>query len=288
MKVLVTGGGGQLARSLVRKAAASGGGAAVVALPRAELDVRDPDAVLAAIVRHAPDVVINAAAFTAVDAAESAPTLAAAINAGGAGNVAHACAACGVRLLHVSTDYVFGGGRGPGAPIPEDAPTAPLNAYGRGKAEGERRVRVAGGTVVRTSWLFSAEGRGFVHAILGAARRQGELRVVADQHGRPTWAPDLADALLALAARPERPTCVHVCGAGVTTWHAFACAIVEEARARGPIACERVVAISSEERASPARRPAYAVLATERAEALGLPIRPWRPGLARTVAEVLA
>ena len=282
MKLLVTGSRGQLGRSLVRRATSE----TIVALPHRMLDICDPAAVAAALAHHAPDVVINTAAFTGVDAAETAPERAFAINAEGAGHVARACADRGIPLLHVSTDYVFSGDGT--TPIPENTEPAPVNAYGRSKAEGERRVRAAGGTVVRTSWLFAAFGPGFVQTIMELATRERELRVVDDQHGRPTWALDLADALLDLAALRDRPAYIHVCGAGATTWHAFAAAIVETVRTFRPIACERVVPITSAERASLARRPAYSVLDTSRAEALGLPIRPWRPGLARTVAEALA
>ncbi len=282
MKLLVTGGGGQLGRSLVRR----GGAHTVIALPRSKLDIRDPGAIEAALAAHAPDVVINAAGFTGVDAAELAPALASEVNARAAGLVACACAERGVPLLHVSTDYVFDG---EGArPIAEGAIPAPLNAYGRSKAEGEQRVRDAGGTVVRTSWMFAAAGPSFVHTITRLALRDRQLRVVADQHGRPTWAPDLADALIALAAMPDRPPCVHVCGDGAATWHEFAAAIVEGVRMYRTIPCERVVPITTAEYVTPARRPAYSVLDTTLARELGLPIRPWRSGLARTLAEELA
>ncbi len=282
MKLLVTGSRGQLGRSLVRQATNQ----TIVALPHHTLDICDPTAVADALVHHAPDVVINTAAFTGVDAAEAAPERAFAVNADGAGHIARACADRGIPLLHVSTDYVFGGDGT--VSITEDTVPAPVNVYGRSKAEGERRVRAAGGTVVRTSWLFAAWGPGFVQTIMELATRERELRVVVEQHGRPTWAHDLADALLALAVLRDRPACIHVCGAGATTWHGFAAAIVETVRTIRPIACERVVAITSAERASRARRPAYSVLDTSRAEALGVPIRSWRTGLARTIAESLA
>lgn len=282
MKFLVTGGGGQLGRSLVKRAGAH----AVIALPRARLDIRDAGAIAAALATHAPDAVINAAGFTGVDAAEDAPALASEVNSWAAGLVARACAERAVPLLHVSSDYVFAGDGD--RPITEDAEVAPRTAYGRSKAEGERRVLDAGGTVVRTSWLFAAFGPSFVQTITRLAQHERELRVVADQHGRPTWAPDLADALFALAALRERPSCVHVCGAGATTWHAFAAAIVEGVRTYRPITCQRVVPITTAEHAAPAPRPAYSVLDTSLAERLGLPIRPWRAGLARTLAEELA
>lgn len=284
MKLVVTGGRGQLGRSLVRRAS----GREVRALSRAELDICDPSAIADALARHAPDVVINAAAVTAVDAAELAPDRAFAVNAAGAGQVARACAARGIPLLHLSSDYVFDGGAS--TPIPEHAATAPLNAYGRSKARGEDEARAAGATIVRTSWLFDGAVRepgGFVQTIIGLALRERELRVVDDQRGRPTWADDLADALLALAALPARPPCIHVCGAEPTTWHGFAVAIVEHVAAHRPVTCERVVPIASSERAAAARRPAYSVLDTTLAERLAIPIRSWRPGLARTVAEVL-
>lgn len=284
MRILVTGGRGQLGRSLVRCGRANGH--EVVALGRDVLDVRVPDHIARHLDVVAPTLVISAAAYTAVDRAEAEPALAFAINAEGAGNVARACLARGIPLLHLSTDYVFDGTQA--EPYREDAPVRPLGVYGASKARGEALVREAGGTVVRTSWLFGAGGPSFVHAILRRARHERVLRVVADQRGCPTWTDDLAQVLLQLGALPAREATYHACGAEPTTWHAFAQAIVDEAHRHRSLACERVEPITSADYPTAARRPASSVLDTSRLGALGLQLPSWRAGLARVVAEELS
>ncbi len=279
MKLLVTGGRGQLGRSLVRAAAARGD--AVVALARDTLDITVPAQIAAALRAHAPAVVINGAAYTAVDRAEAERDRAFAVNADGAGQIARACAAASVPLLHVSTDYVFDGTAT--RPYREDDPASPINVYGASKAAGERQVLDAGGVVVRTSWLFGEGGPSFVHSMLRLARERPSLRVVADQHGCPTCADDLAAALLELATR-ERGGIYHACGDGPTTWHGFATAIVDEARRHTALACERVEPITTAEYPTPARRPAYSVLDTGRLRALGITVPSWRSGLRRVIA----
>ena len=280
MKVLVTGGRGQLGRSVLARGRARGH--EVWAPDVDELDICDP-AQVARVAGHA--LVINAAAYTAVDKAETERDRAFAINRDGAGHLARACAECGIRFLHVSTDYVFDGTGT--RPYREDDPIAPLGVYGASKAEGEQAVHEAGGTVVRTSWLFAEGGPSFVHTMLRLAKDRPVLRVVADQHGCPTYAGDLADALLALGKLPTIAATYHYCNAGAATWHAFATAIVDEARRRVPLACERIEAITTAEYPTPARRPAYSVLDTERIRQAGIVPPPWQAGLARVVAHAL-
>jgi dTDP-4-dehydrorhamnose reductase len=280
MKLLVTGGRGQLGRALVRRAGAH---AAEVRAPDVdEVDICDPTRVARALASFSPDAVINAAAYTAVDKAETEPDRAYGVNAEGAGMLAQVCAARGVRLLHISTDYVFDGSAT--RPYREDDPIAPLGVYGASKAAGERAVHAAGGTVVRTSWLFGAGGPSFVHTMLRLAAERPVLRVVADQHGCPAWSDDLADALLALARRPALEPTYHFCNAGPTTWHGFATAIVAEARRHRALACERIEAIPTSEFPTPARRPVYSVLDTARLQALGIVPPPWTTGLANMIA----
>ncbi|MEZ4404381.1 MAG: dTDP-4-dehydrorhamnose reductase [Kofleriaceae bacterium] len=268
MTVLVLGGGGQLGRAVARLPG-------VRALPRADLDVTDAVAVADALDLHAPRAVIDAAAYTAVDQAERDRLAAFAVNATGAAVVARACAARGVRCLYVSTDHVFDGPAG--SPRAEDDPVAPANVYGASKAAGERAVRAAGGIVVRTSWLFADDGWGFVPAIARAALAGRPLRVVADRVGRPTYAGDLAQALMALVDAP--PATYHYAGAEVVSWHQLACAIVEALGRPVPI---EAIPAAAWPHAAP--RPTHGGLATGALAALGLTPPSWRPGLARVVA----
>lgn len=286
MKILVTGGNGQLGRSVVRRGGAAGH--AVVALDVDRLDIASPGAakmIARQLDATTPDLVINAAAYTAVDKAESERERAFAVNAAGAGLLAQICATHRVPLLHVSTDYVFDGTSR--APYRENDPVAPLGVYGASKAAGEAQVHAAGGTVVRTSWLFAARGPSFVQTMVRLATERPVLRIVADQHGCPTFAEDLADALIALGAIPERASTYHACNPGATTWHAFARAIVEKARQFRDLACTNIEAITTADYPTPARRPAYSVLDTSRLNALGIALPPWDAGLERVIAEDL-
>jgi len=271
--LLIFGGGGQLGRALARAAPGA------TALAHAACDVTDPDEVAAALDGHAPTAVINAAAYTAVDRAEGDRLAAFAVNATGAGVVARACAARGVPSSYVSTDHVFDGALG--RPARENDPVAPANVYGASKAAGERAVRAAGGTVVRTSWLFAPDGWGFVPAIVRAALAGEPIRAVADRVGRPTAVDDLARALVALGAAP--PDVYHYAGAGETTWHGLACAIVAALGVDVPVA-----PIASAAWPTAAPRPTSSVLATARVEALGIAVPSWRPALADAVAALAA
>lgn len=270
---MVLGAGGQLGRAVRR--AARGAGRPCVGLDRAACDVTDATQVEAALARHRPGTVINCAAYTAVDRAEGDPAAAFAVNATAAGVVARAGAAAGARSLYVSTDHVFAGDLD--RPYDEDDAVAPVNAYGASKAAGEREVRAAGGTVVRTSWLFAPDGWGFVPAIVRAVVRGDAVRAVADRHGRPTGVDDLAAALLALVDAPAGT--YHVAGAGATSWYGLACAIVDALGA--DVVVEPIAAAAWP---AAAARPRAAVLSTARVEALGLAVPSWRPALAHAVA----
>ncbi|MFN0252028.1 MAG: dTDP-4-dehydrorhamnose reductase [Kofleriaceae bacterium] len=280
MTILVTGAGGQLGRSLQTRTG-------VVGLDSARLDIRDEEQIESAFARYTPTVVINAAAYTAVDKAESEPALAVAVNRDGASLLALACARRRVRFLHVSSDYVFDGRSL--VPYRENDEVGPLGVYGASKAEGEQRVHEAGGTVVRTSWMFGEGGPSFVHTMLRIAKERSVLRVVADQHGRPTYAGDLADALVALASRPAWASTYHFSNAGVTTWHAFAVDIIAEARRLGArLSCEHIEAITSDSYPMTAKRPQYSVLDTTRIEEeQGIVPPHWEVGLRRVVADEL-
>jgi dTDP-4-dehydrorhamnose reductase len=260
----------------------------VSALDHAALDVADPDAVSRLfddLEDGPPDVLVNAAAFTAVDRCESEWEHALAVNGAGPGHLAELCAKTGTRLVHVSTDYVFDGEAT--TPYAETVALAPRSAYGRSKAEGERRVlaTLPSAIVVRTSWVFGP-GRNFVGAILRQAilRRsgaaEGPLQVVDDQLGCPTYAADLAEGLLALARAAERSDAVrgvyHLANAGAITWWDFARQILDTCG----FADLRIERIKSDALDLPAPRPRYSVLDCGRAEALGVRLRGWQAALA--------
>ena len=275
MRVLITGAAGMLGQDLV--GASVGAGHVLAALPRAELDITDPDAVESAVRAARPDVVFNCAAYTNVDGCETNVETALAVNGEGAGNVARAGAGAGAWIVHVSSDYVFDGAKR--EPYAESDAPAPLSQYGRSKLAGERAVAQAapnGHTIVRSSWLFGAHGPCFPSTILRLAGERDQLSVVDDQVGCPTFTAHLAGALLALGA--ERPVgVVHVAAAGQCSWYEFAEAIVEAAG----VACE-VRPGRTEDLGRPAPRPAYSVLRSERAGAPSLP--DWREGLAGFIA----
>ena len=293
MKLLVTGAGGQLATELVRRAGVN----QVIALARTEIDIADAAAVFKAVENIAPDAVVNAAAYTAVDRAESEAELAFAANRDGPAHLAAACAARGIPLLHVSTDYVFDGAKA-GAYTEEDPPgPGPLGVYGQSKAEGEAAVRAAlpEHIILRTSWIFSAHGNNFVKTMLRLAGERDELRVVADQQGCPTAAGDLATAILAMlplaigyGGRGGRWGTYHFCQPDATAWHGFAEAIVDQARAAGAqIRAQRIVPITTAEYPTPAKRPANSVLdCAKLTSVFGIQPRPWRVSLHEVIQEL--
>lgn len=272
MKILITGAGGMLGQRLAALPD-------VTALDRRALDITDAPAVPGAIAGY--DIVINAAGWTDVDAAETHEAQATAINGHGPANLAAACAETGAVLVHVSTDYVFGGFAT--SPIPEDAPTAPLNAYGRSKLAGEEavlRLLPERGYVVRTAWLYDREGRNFLTTMLRLAADRPTLDVVDDQRGQPTAAPALAAQLLALAQAAHRRTApagiYHGTASGETTWFGLA----REIFALAGLDPDRVRPTTSDRFPRPALRPAYSVLGHRRWAAAGLSPQPdWRDEL---------
>ncbi len=280
MKVLVTGAEGQLGQALCRRL----GGDLAWAGGRAELDVRDADAVRTLVEEIRPDVVINASAYNQVDAAEAEPGEAMAVNAEGPLHLARACRDHGALIVHVSTDYVFDGRRS--EPYGEEDRPNPTSAYGVSKLAGELLVASAAPEylLVRTSGVFGAggskgKGGSFVERILARARAGEPLRVVADQVFSPTYAPDLAAGMLSLVEARARGL-FHLTNQGACTWNEMATAALEMAGPRVP-----VQAIRTEDLGAPARRPAYSVLDNARYRALGLaPLRPWREALREMLA----
>lgn len=292
MTIVLTGADGQVGREIARRAA----GAGLLALNRAALDITDARAVYRTLERSGARLVINAAAYTAVDRAEQEPEAAFAVNRDGAAHLAGACARLGIPLLHLSTDYVFSGTRCGG--YREDDPVAPLGVYGRSKWEGERAVRerLPVHLILRVSWVFGSHGHNFVKTILRLAREREELRVVADQHGCPTHAGAIAGAVLSLAetaARRAFPALrgqggfwgtYHYCGTPPTTWHGFACAIVAQARRFEPLRVREILPITTAEYPTAATRPANSVLDCSRLrERFGIVPRPWEAGLAEVL-----
>jgi len=287
--LLITGARGQLGSDLV--AAASAAGLPVRAFGWAELDVTDADAVEHALAAFAHDattddvhgtaVVINAAAYTAVDAAESDVVTAYAVNAAGPGNLATAAARLGLGFIHVSTDYVF-----PGdgiRPYEVDDPTGPRSVYGASKLAGEQAALAAypEAHVVRTAWVWGTTGANFVKTMAALEATRPTLSVVDDQRGTPTYSADLAAGLLELAAHPGPGGVLHATNGGETTWFGFARAIFSELGADP----ERVQPTTSDKFPRPAPRPAYSVLSQAAWVSAGLtPLRPWRAALAAAFA----
>jgi len=292
-RILVTGKGGQLATGLEAALPARGFAPILVGQPEFEFDM--PETVVAGFAAARPDAVVNCAAWTAVDAAEDEEAAAFRANALGPAQVAALCARAGVPLIQISTDYVFDGRKG--APYTEDDPPCPLGAYGRTKLAGEWAA-LAGServTVLRTAWVFAPMGKNFVRTMLTAGAQRPSLRVVADQHGCPTAAPDLADAIAGVLARirdtgwrADYRGVFHAAGGGETNWHGFAKAIFEAA---GPFGGPRphVEPIATSDYPTKAVRPTDGRLNCGRlARVFGVTLPHWRDGLARVMRELHA
>jgi dTDP-4-dehydrorhamnose reductase len=279
--ILITGANGQLGCELVHALAPHGD---ILAADRARLDLADPDAIVAAMRGARPALVVNAGAYTAVDRAEKEAVIAHTINGRAPGILAEEAKRLGALVIHYSTDYVFDGART--TPYEEDAPPTPLNVYGASKLEGERAIAASGARalVFRTSWVYGLRGANFLRTIRRLAAERDELRIVADQIGVPNWCRDLAQATArivgdGLAAAAERAGPYHLSAHGRASWHEFACAILAGTDA------PRVVPITTAEYPTPARRPAYGVLATAKFEAaFGFALPHWRDALARCLA----
>jgi dTDP-4-dehydrorhamnose reductase len=290
MKLLVLGARGQVGQELCRLGWPAG--YEVAGFDRDRVDITRPEAVVAALAREQPDIVVNAAAYTAVDRAESEPEAAWAGNCTGPANLAAACADDGIPLIHISTDYVFDGTKT--GPYREDDPAAPLGVYAESKEAGDRAVRevLPQHVILRTAWVYAAHGHNFVKTMLRLAGERPVLRVVADQTGSPTSAADIAGAIGVIvqqvAAGNRRWGTYNFAGGGAVTWHGFAAAIFEEAAPwRGPP--PRVEAIATAEYPTPARRPANCVLdCTRIGETFGIVPRPWREALVDVIREIYA
>lgn len=276
MRLLVVGAYGMLGREVVASAAAAGH--TVIERDVDSIDIVDAEFTNDVVAGDAPDAIVNCAAFTDVDGAEDQEDVALAVNGTGAGNLAHAAAAAGARIVHLSTDYVFPGDAT--EPYVESSPTGPRSAYGRTKLAGELEVAAANPNhaIARTAWLFGAHGKNFVDTILRLAAERETLQVVDDQEGCPTWAGHLAPALVTLAER-DATGVFHTAGGGRCTWFDLA----REALAATGSTCT-VEPTTTDAFPRPAPRPAFSVLETERG-ADGVLLPPWREGLAGFLAE---
>jgi dTDP-4-dehydrorhamnose reductase len=273
--ILVTGANGQLGSEL-REQAAMHGQHRFVFNDRDEVDITNPNEVDACFDQFKPDYCVNCAAYTAVDKAETEQELAFRINADAVRNLATACTRTGAKFLHISTDYVFDG-RGT-APYAETDPTNPPSVYGQSKLQGEAEALKANPAtlIIRTSWVYSQYGHNFVKTMLRLMQSRPEIGVVADQQGSPTYAADLAEAILHIIdSGTWQPQLYHFSNAGAVSWHGFAQAIKEGSGA----ACT-VKPITTAEYPTPAARPAYSVLNTEKIQqAYGIKLKPWRESL---------
>lgn len=286
MRVFVTGAGGQLGRDASRLAPSLG--VDVFALGRADLDITDAAAVRASLEALRPDVILNAAAYTAVDRAEAEPDAAMAVNRDGARFLAEAAGERGIPIVQVSTDYVFDGEND--APYEPDDATAPLSVYGASKAAGERAVRAAtdAHVILRTAWVFSRYDGNFVATMLRLGAERDRLAVVADQWGHPTAAADLARAALVVCQRALDGVAgtFHVAGAELATWHDLAVATIGEAERQGRLAAVPVDPIPTAAYPTAARRPRRVELAMASSlDALGLAPLDWRAALAEVVRQ---
>jgi dTDP-4-dehydrorhamnose reductase len=285
--ILVTGGTGQVATELAARAA-------VHRVGRPAFDFDHPETIDAVFHAVTPTLVVNAAAWTAVDAAEANQEAALRANRDGPARLAQLCAAADVPLIHISTDYVFDGAKG--APYVETDPTSPIGTYGSSKLAGEEAVLAAGGKalILRTSWVYAAIGKNFIRTMLGAALKTNNLKVVMDQKGCPTNAGDLADAILGIAAlievgwQPAYGGVFNAAGTGSASWYEFAMAAFKEAARHGrPM--PNVTPITTAEWPTPTKRPADSRLdCSKLARVFGVALPDWQPSLARTVDAIVA
>ncbi len=296
MKILLLGKGGQVGWELQRALATLG---ELVALDfdstDFSADFSKPESLAATIRTIAPQIIVNSAAHTAVDKAESEPELARAINATAPGVLAREAASCGAWLLHYSTDYVFDGSGT--KPWVEDSPTGPLSVYGRTKLEGEQAIRASGcrHLILRTSWVYAARGGNFAKTMLRLAKERDQLSVIDDQIGAPTGAELLADlsahALRSALQRPEVAGTYHAVAAGETSWHGYASHVIDFARRAGQpikVAATAISAVPTTAFPTPAKRPASSRMATNKLrDTFGVTLPDWRVGVDRMLTEVL-
>jgi len=292
MRILLTGANGQVGRELSNRGGQRG--FEVLALDRSDLDITDQVSVGREVNRSSLSLVVNAAGYTAVDEAESEPELAFAVNRDGPAYLASACEKVGIPLVHISTDYVFDGQKQ--GDYFETDPVSPLSVYGKSKAAGEEEVSklLREYLILRTGWVYGVHGHNFVKTMLRLGREREVVQVVDDQYGCPTYAADLAETILRIAAQLQEGRQIiwgtyHYCGKGVTTWHGFAEEIFRLASGDSSLKVKRVEPISTSEYPTPAKRPANSVLDCSLVEKeFGIRSRPWSESLARMIKEMFS
>ncbi|UMO88802.1 dTDP-4-dehydrorhamnose reductase [Pectobacterium sp. PL64] len=284
MNVLLTGSNGQLGRCFQDRLPA---GWQVWATDTAELDITDYAKVLAAVKEYQPDAIVNAAAYTAVDKAESEPELAALVNKTGPENLARAAKEVGARLVHVSTDYVFDGTAT--VPYVETDKTNPLGVYGQTKLDGEIAVSTVlpDAIIIRTAWVFSEYGNNFVKTMLRLAKDRDELSIVSDQRGCPTYAGDIAQAIIDLLEKEAEAGIYHYCGDNEVAWSDFADAIFSSVKKQGMLANAPVVnAISTDQYPTPAKRPSYSTLNNNKIIQIGITPSDWLKAISLVLSKL--
>jgi dTDP-4-dehydrorhamnose reductase len=291
MKMLITGAHGQLGREIIDVMQSKG--CPVQAPPEDDLDITDLDKIDHLITDLQPDLMINTAAYTQVDKAETDEALAFKVNKTGCTNLARMCTKHKIPLVHISTDYVFDGQKG--TPYVETDPISPVGVYGRSKAEGESEIRsiLKEHIIIRTSWLYGTHGQNFVKTMLNLATSKKEIQVVADQYGSPTNAADLARAILTIAEQLQSGAennwgTYHYCGQGVISWHIFAEKIIELTRQQGRDRKTRVEPVTTAEYPTPAERPVYSALDCSRIyKQFNISPQPWEKSLETTIRKLL-
>ena len=291
MKMLITGANGQLGREIIDVTQSKG--CRVQAPPEDDLDITDVDKIDHMIVQHQPDLIINTAAYTQVDKAETEEALAYEVNKNGCSNLARMCARHGIPLVHISTDYVFDGQKN--TPYVETDPISPLGVYGRSKADGENEIRsvLKEHIIIRTSWLYGFHGHNFVKTMLNLATSKKVIQVVADQYGSPTNAADLARAILSVGRQLQKGAnnrwgTYHYCGQGVISWHTYAEKIMELVRQIGGMPTASVEPVTTAEYPTPTKRPAYSALDCDRIyQQFKISPHPWQKSLETTIRRLL-
>jgi dTDP-4-dehydrorhamnose reductase len=291
MKILLTGSKGQLGREVVK--AGINAGLDIISMDLPEIDITDSEKLIRIFSELKPSIVINAAAYTAVDLAETQKNLCYAVNQDGPANLTRLCGKNKARLIHISTDYVFDGKAD--KPYREIDPVSPVNVYGHSKAEGEKAVLAGPGKhiILRTSWLYGRYGKNFIKTMLRMGQEKKTIQVVNDQYGCPTCAYDLAEVIIVIAQRlmenqSNNSGIYHYCGNGITTWYEFAISIFQIAGELGLKNMPLVTPITTSQFPTAAKRPLYTALdCSVIGKSFGVELKPWKHSLKKTIHQII-